>query len=66
MTQIMNANKVYILEWKKQIKILNIQWIMNFKILMIVSITPCKTHEYEFLSCNLLVWCFWNCGILHD
>jgi hypothetical protein len=32
--------------------------------LVTIFVTPCKTHEYGFLSYVVLVVCVWNFGIL--
>jgi hypothetical protein len=38
----------------RQIKILNIQWTMDYWILITISLTPYKTHEHGFLSYNVI------------
>jgi hypothetical protein len=39
---------------------------MEFWILAINYVMPCKTHEYGLLSYNVLVLCVWNFEILDE
>jgi hypothetical protein len=40
-------------QFKKYINILNIQWAMDFWILITIFILPYRTYEYEFLFHNV-------------
>lgn len=53
-SHICNGNRSTFQKSNIHIKILNIQWTMDYWILITISSTPYKTHEHGFLAYNVI------------